>query len=69
MIWWGAHLGSARPHDARIHDTVRSASDGPSFDAAFAEGRALDPQTSAARCRAALGLPIAHPDDVAAERT
>jgi hypothetical protein len=57
------------PMSARIHDTVRSASDGPSFDAAFAEGRTLDPRTSAARCRAALGLPIAHRDDVATQRT
>ena len=57
------------PTTARIHDTVRSASDGPSFDATFAEGRTLDPRTSAVRCRAALRLPIAHPDDVAAGRT
>jgi tetratricopeptide (TPR) repeat protein len=57
------------PMSARIHDMVRSASDKPSFDAAFAEGRTLDPHTSAARCRAALRLPIAHPDDVAAGRT
>jgi hypothetical protein len=58
------------PMSARIHDTVRSASDGLSFDAAFAEGRTLDPGTSAARCRTALRLlPIAHPDDVAAERS
>ncbi len=57
------------PMSARIHDTVRSASDGLSFDAAFAEGRTLDPRTSAARCRTALRLPIAHPDDVAAERS
>jgi predicted ATPase len=57
------------PMSARIHDTVRSASDGTSFDAAFAEGRTLDPHTSAARCRAALRLPIADPDDVAAGRT
>jgi hypothetical protein len=56
------------PMSERIHSTVRSASDGPSFDAAFAEGRALDPRTGAARCRAALRLPIAHADDVPAQR-
>jgi predicted ATPase len=54
---------------AHIHDMVRSVSNRPSFDAAVAEGRALDPQTGAARCRAALGLPVAHPADIAAERT
>ncbi len=53
----------------QMHDMVRSASDGPSFDAAFAEGQTLDPRTSAARCRAALRLTIAHPDDIAAWRT
>jgi predicted ATPase len=57
------------PMTARIHDTVRSALDGPSFDAALAEGKALDPHTSAMRCRAALGLLDAHRDDVAAERS
>jgi hypothetical protein len=66
----GAHIWALLdPMSARIHDTVRSASDGPSFDASFAEGRTLDPSTSAVRCRAALHLPIAHPDDVAAGRT
>ena len=29
-----------------------------SFDAAFGEGRALDPRTGAALCRAALGVPV-----------
>jgi hypothetical protein len=48
---------------------VRSGSDGPSFDAAFAEGKTLDPHTSALRCRAVLGLPDAHREDVAAERS
>jgi tetratricopeptide (TPR) repeat protein len=66
----GAHIWALLdPMSARIHDTVRSASEGPSFDAAFAEGRRLDPRTSAARCRAALGLSSAHRDDVAAQRT
>jgi hypothetical protein len=57
------------PMSARIHDTVRSASDGTSFDTAFAEGRRLDPHTRAARCRAALDLAIAHHDDVATQLT
>jgi predicted ATPase len=64
-----ARVWDLLPISGRIHDTVRSASDGPSFDAAFAEGRTLDPRTSAARCRVALGLPIAHRDDVATQRT
>ena len=55
------------PMSARIHDTVRSALDGTSFDAAFAEGRTLDPHTGAARCRAALSLAITQPEDVAAQ--
>jgi hypothetical protein len=57
------------PMSARINDTVRSALDGPSFDAALAEGRTLDPLTGAMRCRAALSLPVAHADDVAAQRS
>jgi hypothetical protein len=55
------------PMSGRIHETVRSALDGPTFDAAYAEGKALDPHTGAMRCRAALGLLKAHRDDVAAE--
>jgi hypothetical protein len=54
---------------AHIHELVGSVSDGPSFEAAVAEGRTLDPQTGAVRCRAALSLPVVHPDDIAAERT
>jgi predicted ATPase len=63
----GAHIWALLdPTSARIHDTVRSALDGPSFDAAFAEGRTLDPHTGAAQCRAALGLTIARAGHVAA---
>ena len=53
-----------RPMSRRIHDMVQSASDAQSFDAAFGEGRTLDPRTGAALCRAALDVPVA-----AAEQT
>ena len=48
-----------RPMSRRIHDKVQSASDAQSFDAAFGEGRTLDPRTGAALCRAALDVPVA----------
>jgi hypothetical protein len=58
-----------KPLTERIHDAVRSASHGSSFDAAYAEGRTLDPRCGAALCRTALALPVAPPGNVAAERT
>jgi predicted ATPase len=45
------------PTCARIYDRARSAAGSRAFDAAFAEGKTLDPATSAARCRALLGPP------------
>ena len=38
----------------RIHDATRAELDAATFEAAFAEGRALDPATSGALCRQAL---------------
>ena len=38
----------------RVHDAVRAEIDAATFDAAFAEGRALDPGTSGSLCRQAL---------------
>lgn len=58
-----------KPLTERIHDAVRSASHASSFDAAYAEGRTLDPRSGAALCRTALALPVAPPGNVATERT
>jgi tetratricopeptide (TPR) repeat protein len=56
----GARIWAAlEPTSRRIHDVVRSASDLSSFDAAYAEGRTLDPRTTAMLCRAQLRLPAA----------
>jgi predicted ATPase len=41
----------------RVHDLVRSASPAEDFDAAFAEGRTLDPRSGADLCRALLRPP------------
>lgn len=58
-----------KPMSERIHDAVRSTSHGSSFDAAFAEGRSLDPRSGAALCRSALVLPVAPAGNFAADRT
>ena len=65
----GARIWAVLELNSRgIHDRVRSA-DEPWFDAAFADGRTLDPHTGAMRCREVLGVPVSHPDTIAAPRT
>jgi hypothetical protein len=51
----GARIWALRePRSTSIDALVRSASDPGEFDAAFAEGRALDPRSGATLCPAAL---------------
>jgi len=45
------------PTSKLIHDQVRSATDGPTFENAYADGMALDPGLAASTCRAILALP------------